>query len=310
MNATWLLALGLLLTHPDGAPEEPRLADERIVFHTTAGDLVLALYPDVAPGHVQQLLRLVKLGIYDTMPFHRIEKNFVVQLASHHWRRLPLSESQKQAVHPLRAEFSAIPHRRGTLSMAREDNRPDSGETSFSILLGDAPHLDGQYTVFGHIEYGMDVIDKFLQVPVDARHQPLALLEVTRAEVVPAHLLSGAKLSAAKEVAVPKEYLDAQARASSAAEQAAYREEILGGIGLVVGGVGLMTAVGLVNFFGSGRLSAQYILSLNLINVLIGGFVLFVVLTPIAHRSQVFAAGVFFGLLSLLKLMSRFESPT
>src|SRR6185436_7315530 len=121
-----------------------------VVLHTIAGDVVLAFYPDAAPGHVQQILALARAGVFDTTHFFRIEPNFVAQISVAEDRTTPLTESQKGLIHKLKAELHpTLKHHRGTLSMAHADGDVDSGETSFSILLADAPHLDGQYTIFG-----------------------------------------------------------------------------------------------------------------------------------------------------------------
>lgn len=170
------LALAILLQ-----ADAPKLADERIRLRTSMGDIVLALYPEVAPKHVAQILRLVKLGVYDGMHFHRVEPGFVAQLSGHHDRETPLTPGQAAAVTRIPAEFSSIRHRRGILSMARFDD-PDSAETSFSILLGPAPHLDGKYTVFGHVESGLDVVAAIERVE---RHvtRPKRRVSLHRAEV-------------------------------------------------------------------------------------------------------------------------------
>ncbi|HJT79047.1 MAG TPA: peptidylprolyl isomerase, partial [Gemmataceae bacterium] len=145
LTAAALLAAVL----PARAEAPPRLAPERVVLRTVAGDVVLALYADVAPGHVHQILKLVRLGAYDGTHFCRIDPTFVAQISTAYDRLSPLTPEQRAAIHPLKAEFSGLRHRRGTLSMARDDGKPDSAETSFSVLLADAPHLDGKYTVFG-----------------------------------------------------------------------------------------------------------------------------------------------------------------
>jgi cyclophilin family peptidyl-prolyl cis-trans isomerase len=162
--------------------EAPKLADERILLRTSMGDIVLVLYPDVAPKHVAQILRLVKLGVYDGMHFHRVEPGFVAQLSGHHDRATPLKPEQAAAILKIPGEFSPIVHRRGLLSMARFDD-PNSAETSFSILLGPAPHLDGKYTVFGHVESGLEVVAKIERVDRDVT-RPRRRVSVERAEVV------------------------------------------------------------------------------------------------------------------------------
>jgi cyclophilin family peptidyl-prolyl cis-trans isomerase len=292
-----LLTAVVLLGLPAAAPAgpRPRLAPERVVLHTVAGDVVLAFYPDVAPQHVKQVLHLVRLGAYDTTHFCRIENNFVAQLSTALDRTEPLTAQQRAAVHPLPAEFGAVPHRRGTLSMAREDGKPDSAETSFSVLLADAPHLDGKYTVFGEVESGMDVIDELCRVPRDG-NKPVVRLEVRTAEVVDsAEALASLPLAGPRPVMVP------EALRPHPADPAQSRE--------IAGGILLMVACGLVCFFLGGRLPGRVQVSLNLIVVLIGSFLLFVILMPAAKTHSWVALGLFLGLLGVLKLMSRFESP-
>ena len=85
---------------------EPRAAKEHVVMSTDYGDLVLALYPDVAPAHVAQILKLVKLGAYDSTHFFRIIPGFIVQLSDVNNRTRPLSVEQAAAVVPINAEFS------------------------------------------------------------------------------------------------------------------------------------------------------------------------------------------------------------
>src|SRR5438309_9496606 len=100
-------------------PAAPRVADERIVLRTVAGDIVLALYPEVAPQHVKHLLKLAEFGVYDTTHFFRIVPGFVLQVSSASERVYPLGREQNALIRRLPAEFSKVPHRRGVLSMAR-----------------------------------------------------------------------------------------------------------------------------------------------------------------------------------------------
>ncbi len=142
MRKALFLLLATLVCAAQAAAQEttaaPRVAAQRIVLRTNVGDMVLALYPEVAPRHAEQLLKLARLGVFDGVNFFRVESTFVAQLADARYKQPAPSPEQLEAIHPLPAEFSALRHRRGTLSMARYDDRPDSGETSFSILLGDA----------------------------------------------------------------------------------------------------------------------------------------------------------------------------
>jgi cyclophilin family peptidyl-prolyl cis-trans isomerase len=289
LTAAVLLACGLTGRAGPG----PRLSRERVVLSTAAGDVVLALYPDVAPRHTEQILRLVRLGVYDTTHVCRVEPRFVAQLSTALDREQPLTAEQRAAIHRLPAEFSSVPHRRGTLSMARDTNDPDSGETSFSVLLGDAPHLDGKYTVFGEVVSGMEVLDEMCQVPRRG-NQPVVRLEVRKATVVDSPgALADLPLAAPRPVPVPDAL---RPRETSQSWE-------------VAGGVGLMVLCGLTCFFLAGRLPGRVLLSLNLIVVLVGAFLLFTLLAPAAQVHAYLALGLFLGLLGVLKLMSRFESP-
>jgi cyclophilin family peptidyl-prolyl cis-trans isomerase len=271
----------------------PRLGPERILLTTPAGDVVLALYPDAAPRHAEQVLRLVRLGVYDTTHFVRIEPGFVAQLSTALDRTTPLTDEQRAAIHPIPAEFSSLHHRRGVLSMARADGEPDSAETSFSVLLGDAPHLDGKYTIFGEVVAGMDVFDEMLNVPRNGT-APVVRLQVSQARVVDSpEALAYLKLAEAHPVPVP---------AALVPQDATRSQEIAGGIALMV-------LCGLACFFLARRLPGRVLLSLNLIVVLVGTFLLFMILVPAAQTHAVLAVLLFLGVLGVLKLMSRFEGP-
>ena len=159
---TVVLAL-ILWSRPAAAEDRPPVADERIVLHTIAGDLVLALYPTIAPQTVEQLLKLARAGVYDTTAFVRIEPAFVAQISAHWDRTKPLTDEQKALIKKIPAELDpSVKHGRLTLSMAREDADINSAESSFSILLNSAPHLDGKYTIFGRVVSGLTVLEDIL----------------------------------------------------------------------------------------------------------------------------------------------------
>jgi len=165
--------------------QPPKISEERIVFHTIEGDIILALYPEAAPEHVNQILQLVELGVYDTTHFFRVEPGFIIQISSAHDRSGgPLSDEQKSAIKKIKAEFSDIKHEKGILSMARYPEDPDSAETSFSILLNDAPHLDKQFTIFGKVVSGYDTIERILEIPRSLNHKPEVRVEISSAELV------------------------------------------------------------------------------------------------------------------------------
>jgi len=187
MNKEWLsvFALFLLFTAvvANAQSHKPVTAEEHVVLTTEYGDLVLALYPEIAPQHVAQIIKLVKLGAYDGTHFFRVIPDFIVQLSDANNRQTPLTPQQSKAVVSIPAEFSkTLKHEKGVLSMARWDD-PNSATSSFSVLLHDAPHLDGQYTIFGHLHSGGSVINKILALP-RVNEQPITRVTVKRAYVV------------------------------------------------------------------------------------------------------------------------------
>jgi cyclophilin family peptidyl-prolyl cis-trans isomerase len=156
-----------------------------LVLHTSQGDLTAELYPEKAPETVLQISKLVEAGLYDTTPFFRLERDFVLQAAMVQSRKIPLSAEQKALLHKIPGEFSEIRHERGILSMARDDHDFNSAESSFSILLANAPHLDGSYTVFGKIIDGWHVLEQIESLPRDTRNRPLVDLQILKAEIQP-----------------------------------------------------------------------------------------------------------------------------
>ena len=143
----FLIGALALAVGPTLFAESPPRSRERVVLRTNAGDLVLVFYPRVAPQHVGQILELVRLGAYDTTEFFRVVPRFLVQTAEVEYRRLPLSEAQRSAIKNIPLELSELVHRRGMVTMARQEDDQNSARTSFSMLLADAPHLDCKYTV-------------------------------------------------------------------------------------------------------------------------------------------------------------------
>ncbi len=157
------------------------LARYRATLETSLGNITLEFFADRAPNHVRNFLRLAQAGFYDGTAFHRVVPDFVVQGGLLYTRQPPLPDfRQRDLVHRLKPEFNSTTHVRGILSMARADE-PDSAETPFFICLGDAPSLDNEYTVFGRVIDGMEVLDRFQKVELDGEtpKQRLELKKVT-----------------------------------------------------------------------------------------------------------------------------------
>ena len=128
--------------------------DDRLVFTlSSGGDVVIKLRPDLAPGHVERLKTLTGNGFYDGVKFHRVIPGFMAQGGDPTGTGFDGSDLPN-----LKAEFSREPHVRGTCSMARS-NDPNSANSQFFICFDDARFLDGQYTVWGEVESGMEHVD-------------------------------------------------------------------------------------------------------------------------------------------------------
>jgi cyclophilin family peptidyl-prolyl cis-trans isomerase len=161
-----LFIAGILSLSASAAASEPldKLSRERLIFHTNRGDIAVALYPNAAPKHVEQILRLAQGGALDNVAITRVDPGFVAQVQSHNSRAVPLSDEQLKLVKTIPGEFTTLKHHRGLLSMARFDD-PNSADTSFCFMLGDAPHMDGKYTIFGTVVAGMEVLREIESTP-------------------------------------------------------------------------------------------------------------------------------------------------
>lgn len=146
--------------------QDPQLGSVRVVFQTNYGDIEFGFYPTVAPQTVDHIFTLVRLGCFNTNHFFRVDKGFVAQVADVvGGRSAPMNEEQrKEAEKTLVGEFSDVKHVKGVLSMGRFED-PNSAQSSFSILLGDAPHLDRQYAIFGQVTKGDETLKKLEQLP-------------------------------------------------------------------------------------------------------------------------------------------------
>lgn len=116
------------------------------------GRVTIEMFPEKAPNHVARIKELVRSGFYDGLLFHRVIEDFMAQTGD------PNGNGTGGSGVKLKAEFNDMPHKRGTVSMARAQ-RPDSGDSQFFICFKDCSWLDGQYTVWGQVTDGMDFVD-------------------------------------------------------------------------------------------------------------------------------------------------------
>ncbi|KAL5553881.1 hypothetical protein UlMin_041282 [Ulmus minor] len=160
------LCLWFLFIAIGASSDEPQLGSTRVVFQTEYGDIEFGFYPNVAPKTVDHIFKLVRLGGYNTNHFFRVDRGFVAQVADvANGRLAPMNEEQRiEADKTVVGEFSEVKHVRGILSMGRYED-PDSAQSSFSILLGDAPHLDGKYAIFGKLTKGDETLKRLEELP-------------------------------------------------------------------------------------------------------------------------------------------------
>jgi peptidyl-prolyl cis-trans isomerase B (cyclophilin B) len=165
--------------------------NELAVINTTAGEMVLEFWPDVAPKTVENFKNLAKKGFYDGTAFHRIVKGFMIQ-GGDPLTKNPNMEDDWGTGDPgykIKAEFNDRSHQRGVISMARSRD-PDSAGCQFFICLGNASFLDGDYTAFGKLIGGDEVLGKIGDTPVKAsnsgeKSKPLTRVGVDSIRIVP-----------------------------------------------------------------------------------------------------------------------------
>jgi peptidyl-prolyl cis-trans isomerase B (cyclophilin B) len=171
---------------------KPVTTNEVAVMKTTAGEMVIEFWTDVAPKTVENFKKLARTNFYDGTAFHRIIKGFMIQGGD------PLTKDLKNEGrfgtgdpgYKIKAEFNERSHQKGVLSMARSAD-PDSAGSQFFICHGDASFLDRKYTAFGKVIKGDAVLDKIANTPVGSsgggeRSKPMERMEIQSVTIVPA----------------------------------------------------------------------------------------------------------------------------
>ncbi len=179
----WLVILGAVLLAAGSDPGQAQTASGKTpqaIIETKFGSMEMRFFPDKAPKHVENFIKLAKSGLYDKTIFHRVIPGFMIQGGD------PNTKDEKDKSkygmggpgYKVKAEFNDRPHLRGTVSMARSQD-PDSAGSQFFIVVKDTPHLNGKYTVFGEVVKGMEVADKIVAQPRDSRDNPRERIEMT-----------------------------------------------------------------------------------------------------------------------------------
>tara|TARA_B100000029_G_scaffold50187_1_gene45702 strand:- start:761 stop:1297 length:537 start_codon:yes stop_codon:yes gene_type:complete len=151
----------------------------QVEFQTTAGTIVMDLWPDVAPGHCRNLIGLARIGYYDGIVFHRVIAGFVAQVGC------PLGTGTGGPGYTIDAEFNDRLHEAGVLSMART-NDPNSAGSQVFLCLDRVPHLDRQYTAFGRTadDSSLEVLLSIGRVETDGQDRPLEEVSIESARVI------------------------------------------------------------------------------------------------------------------------------
>jgi peptidyl-prolyl cis-trans isomerase B (cyclophilin B) len=188
-----LLAAMLAVASVNAEEQKPmNSANEVAVIKTSEGEMVAEFWPDVAPNTVENFKKLARSGFYDGTAFHRIVKGFMIQ-GGDPLTKDPAKESRYGTGDPgykIKAEFNDRSHERGVLSMARSSN-PDSAGSQFFICLANVSRLDHQYTTFGKLIKGDDVLGKIGDIEVTMsdsgeRSKPMKRVTVESIKIVPA----------------------------------------------------------------------------------------------------------------------------
>src|ERR1043166_6432884 len=190
---TMLLGIAALSAEEKKEDKTPmNAANEVAVIKTSEGDMVVQFWTDAAPKTIENFKKLARQGFYDGTIFHRIVKGFMIQGGDPNSKD-PAKENSYGAGGPdykIKAEFNDHPHERGVISMARESD-PDSAGSQFFIRLAPVHRLDHQYTTFGKVIKGDDVLEKIGNTPVERNGQgemskPIKRIVINKIDIVPA----------------------------------------------------------------------------------------------------------------------------
>ena len=162
------------------APKVEAQKSPRAIIKTKFGEIELKFFPELAPKHVENFIKLAKEGFYNGTIFHRVIPGFMIQGGDPNTKDSLKKDTYGQGGpgDTVKAEFSDTPHKRGIVSMARA-NDPDTAGSQFFIVVEDSRFLDRKYTVFGEVTKGIGVADKIVNVPRNERDLPNDRIEMT-----------------------------------------------------------------------------------------------------------------------------------
>ncbi|MDA3862585.1 MAG: peptidylprolyl isomerase [Deltaproteobacteria bacterium] len=151
---------------------------------TNLGDITISFLPKVAPKHVENFIKLANDKFYDGTSFHRVIPGFMIQGGCPNSKKGASGQPGTSGPgYNIDAEFNAVSHKRGIVSMARSQD-PNSAGSQFFIVHKDSLFLDNNYTVFGKVESGMEIVDKIAQVSTDGSDKPTQRVEMEKIEIL------------------------------------------------------------------------------------------------------------------------------
>lgn len=187
IGAVAVIALLMVSGVGQSAEKAAQAKGPKAIINTKFGEIEIEFFPDKAPNHVKNFIKLAKSGLYNGTIFHRVIPGFMIQGGDPNTKDPDRKDTYGTGGpgYNVNAEFNDIPHKRGIVSMARS-NDPNSAGSQFFIIVEDHPpgeknwrQLDGQYTVFGKVVKGIGVTDKIVNAPRDGRENPMQRIEMT-----------------------------------------------------------------------------------------------------------------------------------
>jgi cyclophilin family peptidyl-prolyl cis-trans isomerase len=174
----------VFLTNIAGAKDLMAPDSEIAVLDTSMGQITIEFFPNAAPKHVENFKALANKGFYNGVKFHRVIKGFMIQAGDPNSKdNDPSNDGAGNAGYTLKQEFNSISHKRGIVSMARRGDSVDSASCQFFIMHRDRPELDNQYTVFGRVISGMEIVDKIAETPTGARDNPVTPVVIKKVTI-------------------------------------------------------------------------------------------------------------------------------
>lgn len=288
----WGVLVGLLMGS-QAIANPTRSSHQQIIFHTNLGDFVIALFPDLAPKHADQIFRLVKLGVFESMYFGRIIPDKKITLAHQDLRLTYLNDEQRQAIHPLKPELRQFGLEARMITMAPHSSLVNYNEVAFTVHLSDEPLLSGKVTIVGELSDGLDVITAISKLPRGLYNEPLVKPVIRSAEIV------------TRGSFTPKPFQQEEYNRLIASTKI---KEFPKNFKAVLFGLAGMILIALITFVLCHRSSHRNLAAICLMIALISGFLLYAHLIPFSRHHSWIAITILLGSTGLFRLMTRFES--